>query len=128
MNTLQKTFIKMIRPVTMILLLFGLTANAHAALWGLKQGLDFGRGVATGAGLRGEADAKLVILTVINFILGLVGILAVLFLIIAGVMYITSLGNESRAEKAKKMILYVVAGLIVIILSAVIVNLILTNL
>lgn len=59
---------------------------------------------------------------IINVFLMLVATIAVIVLIYAGVRYIISLGNEDEAERAKRMILYAVIGLIVVGLSAVIVN------
>jgi len=59
---------------------------------------------------------------IINAVLGLVSAVAVMALIYGGIKYITSLGNEDDAAKAKRVILYAIIGLIVIALSAVIVN------
>jgi hypothetical protein len=50
----------------------------------------------------------------INIVLGLSGIVASLMFFIAGVFYITAQGEESQAEKAKKMILYTVIALVLI--------------
>lgn len=61
----------------------------------------------------------------INFILqvfagGLIyiaGPLAVLMLVWGGSSYITAMGDQGKTDKAKKTIIYAIAGLIVIILS-----------
>ncbi|MEX2055201.1 MAG: pilin [Candidatus Andersenbacteria bacterium] len=58
----------------------------------------------------------------INVFLGLVSLIAAAAVIYGGVKYIISAGNEKEAEAAKKVILYAVIGLIVIGLSALIVN------
>jgi hypothetical protein len=57
------------------------------------------------------------IMGIINWILGIVVSLAILFLIIGGLMYITSAGDEERIKKAKNIILYAIIGLGVVILS-----------
>src|SRR3989344_1426780 len=57
----------------------------------------------------------------IKVFLGVVGVLAVAFLIYGGFRYITSAGNEEQAESAKKIIQNSIIGLIIIILSYVIV-------
>ena len=57
------------------------------------------------------------IIGIINWILTIVVSLAILFLIIGGLMYITSAGDEERIKKAKNIILYAVIGLGVVILS-----------
>lgn len=64
---------------------------------------------------------------VIMWILGFSAAVAVLFLIIGGLQYITASGNEKRAEAAKSTILYAVIGLVVILLSFVIVGFINAN-
>lgn len=59
---------------------------------------------------------------VIEWILLFAAAVAVLFLILGGLQYVTSAGNKDRIEKAKQTILYAVIGLIVIALSYVIVT------
>jgi amino acid transporter len=59
---------------------------------------------------------------VINWVLGFAALVAVLFIIYGGILYISSSGNEGRVENAKKTITNAVLGLIVIILSFFIVN------
>ncbi len=66
--------------------------------------------------------AKSYIVTIVNILLALAGITAAIFLIIGGLRYITSQGERDGTEKAKNTILYAVIGLIVIGLSAAIVN------
>jgi lysylphosphatidylglycerol synthetase-like protein (DUF2156 family) len=62
------------------------------------------------------------ILSVINIILALAGLIAVLVLIIGGFRYVTSFGNEEVTGQAKKMILNALLGMIIIILAFVIVR------
>jgi len=63
------------------------------------------------------ASFEALISGIIKWILGIVVSLAILFLIIGGLMYITSAGNEEQATKAKKVILYALLGLGIIVLS-----------
>jgi cytochrome bd-type quinol oxidase subunit 2 len=69
----------------------------------------------------GDLSIASVLSNIIYWILGLAGGIAVLFLILGGLQYISSSGNKDKAEKAKQTILYAVIGLIVIALSFVIV-------
>jgi heme/copper-type cytochrome/quinol oxidase subunit 2 len=62
------------------------------------------------------------ILYVINIMLGIAGLVAVLFLIIGGFWYITSAGNEETAEKGKGTVINAIIGIVIIILSYVVVN------
>lgn len=70
----------------------------------------------------GNIDLKEAIIRVIAFVLDFLALIAVVFIIIAGLRLIVSQGDEGERDKAKKTILYVVIGLIVIILARVIVN------
>ncbi len=58
----------------------------------------------------------------LNVFLSLVGIIAVVFLVWGGIQYITSAGEESKIEHAKKTITYAIIGLLVIGLAVVVVN------
>jgi hypothetical protein len=60
--------------------------------------------------------------TIINWLLGIAFGIAVLFLIIGGFWYITSAGNEETAEKGKNTAINAIIGIVIIILSYVIVN------
>ena len=62
--------------------------------------------------------------TVINWLLGIAFGVAVLFLIIGGFWYITSAGNEETAEKGKGTAINAIIGIVIIILSYVIINVI----
>lgn len=63
---------------------------------------------------------------VINWMLALAGLIAVLFLIVGGFWYITSAGNEEQAEKGKGTVINAIIGIIIIVLSWVIVNVVST--
>lgn len=60
--------------------------------------------------------------TIINVLLIFASLVAVIMIIYGGVRYIISRGDEDEAAAAKNTILYAVIGLIVIGLSAAIVN------
>jgi len=75
-------------------------------------------------GIQDPAKAGLIttIIRIINALLVLAAIAAIVFVIIGGVRYITSQGDEDATEQAKNSIIYAIIGIIVIILAAVIVN------
>ncbi len=70
----------------------------------------------------GETDFRTLVLTIISYFLGFLGLLATIMVIYGGMQYVTSAGNDEAVGKAKKIILYSVIGIIVILLSFVIVN------
>ena len=63
-----------------------------------------------------------IIVKVLNILLGVAFLVAVLFLVIGGFRYITSAGNEEVAGKGRATIINALIGIVVIILSYVIVQ------
>ena len=71
----------------------------------------------------GSADALAdLIVEVTQFLAGLLAVLAVLVIVIAGILYITSGGDEGRIASAKTWLTYAIIGLIVALLAFVIVS------
>jgi hypothetical protein len=68
-----------------------------------------------------DPDANAVLLNVINWVLSILASLSVLMIIFAGIMYITSQGDEGRVDTAKKILTYAIVGLVVALLGYVIV-------
>ena len=64
-----------------------------------------------------QGDGLDIVLNFINWALGLLGLVAVIYIIIGGYMYLTSGGNEERVDKAKMYIKNAVIGLVVVLLS-----------
>ncbi len=69
-------------------------------------------------------DFEASVMTITNYILGFITIVATLMIIYGGVLYLTSAGNEDTAARAKKTIAYGVVGLVVIGLAYALVDLI----
>ena len=88
---------------------------AHAQSLGLE-------GVPAPEGTVGGSDLPGVIINILNSILVLAGVIALLYIILGGIKYITSGGDEDAISAAKNTILYTIIGLIVIGVSAVAVN------
>ncbi len=72
-------------------------------------------------GVPTAGDADELILTIIQWLLTFLGSLAVLMIVIAGIMYITSGGDEGRVDKAKSLLTSAIIGLVVALLGYVIV-------
>jgi hypothetical protein len=70
----------------------------------------------------GQTGLRGIVLTIINFFLGFLGLLAVVMVIYGGFLYVSSAGNEENVNKAKKILLYAVVGIVVIIVSFALVN------
>ncbi|MDH3324869.1 MAG: PKD domain-containing protein, partial [Candidatus Peregrinibacteria bacterium] len=69
-----------------------------------------------------ETSARSFILKVLNFVLSFLGIICVAAIIYAGFLYVTGATDEGNYEKAKKIIIYVVIGILVILVSYALVN------
>jgi len=82
----------------------------------------------TGGVANVSGSVEEIILRYINIALSIVAVLVVAFLIYGGFLYITSGGNEESAERGKKVITNAIIGLVIIIFSFVIVNVIINTL
>lgn len=65
----------------------------------------------------GDADLKTTVINIIRLALGLMTLIAVVFIIYGGFVWLTAGGSEERVEKAKGIITAAVIGLIVILLA-----------
>ncbi len=79
------------------------------AVLALETGLEYG----TATGLSTQ-DIRVSIAKVIRVMLGLVGIIAIIIIIYAGFLWMTSAGNEEQISKAKSILRNAVIGLIII--------------
>ncbi len=76
----------------------------------------------------GSTDSLTKVLkNVINWMLGLVGFLALIALIVGGGRMIVDFGNEEQVKKAKATILWAVVGLAVVVLSYAIINIVVSD-
>ena len=89
-----------------------------SALAGLPDNTTGISGLATGSGYEGITSA---IAKIVNYVLNILLILGVAFIVIAGIRLIVSGGDEGEKDKAKTIILYVAAGIIIVLLAKVIV-------
>ncbi len=98
--------------------LFHWTAFAQGT--GFISGQDNPSRIAAQTG--GEGSARNLILTIVNFFLGFLGLLAVLMVIYGGILVLTAAGEPEKAGKGKKILLYAAIGIVIILLSFAIVN------
>lgn len=72
----------------------------------------------------GDATEKInrFVKQIINLLSALVGIVAVIMIIVGGLRYITSGGNDQSVTSAKNTILYAIIGLIIVALAQVLVR------
>ena len=82
-----------------------------------------GSGNAIGGNLdSGDDSLTSGVTTIINAVIGILGLVSVVVMIIGGVNYMTSSGDAGKVKKAKDTILYGLIGLIVCALAFALVN------
>lgn len=65
----------------------------------------------------GVNNTTVLVSDVLNWLLGITSAVVILFLVIGGIIYVTSAGDEQKAEQAKKTINYAIIGLFIVIIS-----------
>jgi len=75
-------------------------------------------------GQANEAAFRASVISIIKKILSFMALVAVVLIVLAGIRLVVSQGEEAEKDKAKKTILYVVIGLIVIIIARAMVDII----
>lgn len=86
---------------------------------GISGGKDCAQGTDTPTELFGDGG---IVTTVINTMLFIVGILAVVMIIYAGIRYTTAHGDKGQVESAKNTLMYSIVGLVVAIIAYALVN------
>jgi len=98
-------------------------AVAQSAQDGLKQAIPVGSKNAVDIFSEGGIFER-----VVNLLLFLVGAISVIMLIIGGIRYIVSAGDQNQVTGAKNTILYAVVGIVVAVIAYGIVNFVLEQL
>lgn len=70
----------------------------------------------------GTGSIRELALRIVNYFLGFLGIVAVIMVIYGGITYVTAGGKDEAIGNAKKIIMYSLVGIIIILLSFAIVN------
>ena len=129
----MKTIIKKAMLVLMLVpmlalgvsLVSGDTASAQVITGGIGGGAASAKGDGTADTLFGDGG---VFKTVTNILLYLIGAISVIMLIIGGIRYVVSGGDQSAVTGAKNTILYAIVGIVVAFLAFAAVNFVTTNL
>ncbi len=72
-----------------------------------------------------EGDLKAIVKTILNFFLGFLGFVATIMVMYGGLLYVTGGNNDESIAKAKKIIMYAVVGILIILVSFALINTIL---
>lgn len=104
-----------------------------AALIGLAIGLAapsflkeistiLGWGTTNNAAVNSAMTLSQIALRVLNFLMSILGILALLMMVVGAMFYLTAAGDEKQVEKGKKIFQYAVIGVIVAMASMIIIK------
>lgn len=77
--------------------------------------------VATTGGLTTN-NIGMILVRIMNWVLGILGIGAIISFVIAGILYLTAAGDESKTEKAKGMMTYAIVAVVVALVGYVVIN------
>ena len=128
-NMFKKVMAGFVVVASMALVMTGLgvlsSLPAYAANCDPKKGIPgaLDKGCSHSEGQPEQLDGNQgVITTIINTMLFIVGLLAVIMIIYAGIRFVTAHGDEKQVESARQTIIYSVVGLIVAILAYALVN------
>ena len=132
MNIMMKKYFFLLL-FTLALSGFGVAQAADSGCSGFQSQFNFlgsqgNSNVDPTAGLPKICTAASAISWATSLALGFAGIIAVVFVIVGGYMYLTSGGNEEAAEKGRKVLTNSIIGLIIIILSATIIRVVVNTL
>lgn len=100
---------------TVLLVIF--TALGGVASAQLIQTGDVPQNISAGGG-----DFRAIILNIVNFFLGFLGLIAVIMVIYGGITYVTAGGNQEAIDKAKKIIMYAIIGIVIVLISFALIN------
>lgn len=118
LNIFDKKIVVLMTLFLATVFLFGFINTALA----LDVGLDF----LTATGL-GTTDIRIIIGRIIQIALGLLAIIALIIILYGGFIWMTSGGQPEKIERAKRILVNAVIGLIIILLSLSIVTFIINS-
>lgn len=109
--------------IVFALMVVGLTLVSFvpsALAQGLIKSTDNPNNISQATG--GATSAKQLVLTIVNYFLYFLGLIATLMVIYGGILYVTAAGDTEKVDKGKKVISYALIGIIIILLSFALVN------
>lgn len=127
MNLKLKLKLVLLMPVIMFASCFAaplaLAVNTQSAIQCGVNGAAGDSGCAT----KPSTTVNDTIVTVINVLSSLAGVLAVIMIIVAGFRYMTSGGDSNKVASAKNALIYAIIGLVIVALAQIIVKFVLNK-
>ena len=121
MLNMKKAFIKKL-GISLLMTLTLLVISSVIPMGAFAQSLQVSSSDLPSALSGTSGDLKDVVRSIINTILGLLGFVVVIFIIYAGILYVTDAGSGDNLDKAKNIIKNSIIGIVIILASFAIVN------
>lgn len=118
-NDKQMTMAKGAVTAAMIGLAIGLAAPSFLKEIGTVLGWDAS---VNQDALEGAQTLSQIARNVLDFLLSIVGVLAIIMLVVGGIMYLTAAGSEDQLDTAKKIVWYSIIGIVTALAALVIVS------
>lgn len=134
MKSITKKISRALLVVPLFALVLGLTAPSVYAAdcapgeLSITCGSQAAQGKDQPSSLFGGGGEQGLFQTIVNIMLFIVGAVAVIMLIIGGIRYVTSAGDQTHVTAAKNTILYAIVGIVVAVLAYAVVNFVLGSL
>ena len=123
-NSLKKAVVVM--TIMVLSLSTFLPAFAQTSGGGLINPGDSPSRISDATG--GQSSFRELAKTFLDFFLGFLGFIAVVMIIYGGILYVTAAGEQDKVDKGKKIIMYAIVGIVIILLSYAIVSTVLGGL
>ncbi|MFZ2299664.1 MAG: hypothetical protein WAW00_00840 [Candidatus Moraniibacteriota bacterium] len=102
--------------------MIGLAIGIAAPTFLKEIGTVLGWGEVNTGAVSGATTLSQIARKVLDFLLSIVGVLAIIMLVVGGIMYLTAAGDEDRIDTGKKIVTYSIIGIAVALASLVIVS------
>jgi type IV secretory pathway VirB2 component (pilin) len=99
---------KAIAPFCITCLFFFLCGSLALAQGGTSSTSNFGNPI-------NPKTIEDVLKSIMNYLQGIAGTIAIIFIIIGGIMYMMSIGDKNAVERAKKTLIFAIAGLAIVV-------------
>lgn len=109
------------KTLTQAFIGLAIVMSANIIMNAIRIALVGGSGnIGNCASTGGCIDPNTMVTNAIQWVIGIAGIVAAIFVIIGGISYMTSQGDPSKLQKAKSTVLYALIGLAIVALAEVI--------
>jgi Na+-driven multidrug efflux pump len=112
----MKSIINLSLMVGMVSLVFSMLFMPMMAVQAETDPMEQLETVGEESGLP-EQDLPELVARIIQWVIGIIGVVLVALFVYGGVVYATSIGNEERVDTGKKIMLYAIIGVVIIAIA-----------